>query len=308
MTVSAKHASVHAVPQGPGDARPTALQIVRDEGLEGKLDDLVVLITGGSSGLGIETARAMAATGAQVMALVTLALHCLHAGTRTHGRLLLNRSHRNMINVYAVEFTAANSCATSLYDWLPAFQEHHQRQQIEHCKLAKLMVAELPARKLCVMYLGRPMDRDLCTCAHKCHRTHCLGNRFIQGKSVQVVVTARNADKGAAAVKEIQGDKGEAYKVSYIEMELSSLKSVRVGAQAFKQQNKQLNVLMIINNAGVPSPVIACAAGSGSFRSWGSLSTCSDFWFAKFHNSRSRTAGATHGYSRLLARAAERQC
>ena len=52
--------------QGPGDARPTALDIVKDEGLEGKLTDKVMLITGCSSGIGIETARAMAATGAKL--------------------------------------------------------------------------------------------------------------------------------------------------------------------------------------------------------------------------------------------------
>jgi NAD(P)-dependent dehydrogenase (short-subunit alcohol dehydrogenase family) len=49
---------------GPGDARPTALQIVKDEGLVGKLGDKVVVITGVSSGIGIETARAIHATGA----------------------------------------------------------------------------------------------------------------------------------------------------------------------------------------------------------------------------------------------------
>lgn len=56
----------HITPQGPGDARPTAMQIVKDEGLEGKLAGKVVVITGTSSGLGIETARAMKATGAKL--------------------------------------------------------------------------------------------------------------------------------------------------------------------------------------------------------------------------------------------------
>lgn len=41
-----------------------------DEGLEGKLQDKVVLITGCSSGIGIETARAMKATGTSVFAAV----------------------------------------------------------------------------------------------------------------------------------------------------------------------------------------------------------------------------------------------
>lgn len=60
------YTEVHISPKGPGDARPTALGIIKDEGLEGKLSDKVVLITGCSSGLGVETARAMSATGAKV--------------------------------------------------------------------------------------------------------------------------------------------------------------------------------------------------------------------------------------------------
>ncbi|ETN40778.1 uncharacterized protein HMPREF1541_05058 [Cyphellophora europaea CBS 101466] len=51
---------------GPGDHRRTALQIVEDQGIVGKWSDKVVLITGCTSGIGIETARAMKATGARV--------------------------------------------------------------------------------------------------------------------------------------------------------------------------------------------------------------------------------------------------
>ncbi|KAL4966560.1 NAD(P)-binding protein [Aspergillus stella-maris] len=60
------YAAAHQAPSGPGDARPTALQIIRDECLEGQMKDKVFLITGCSSGIGIETARAIAATGARV--------------------------------------------------------------------------------------------------------------------------------------------------------------------------------------------------------------------------------------------------
>lgn len=59
-----RYAAFHAKPHGPGDSRPTALQIVKDEHREGSLSDKVVFITGCSSGLGIETARAMKVTGA----------------------------------------------------------------------------------------------------------------------------------------------------------------------------------------------------------------------------------------------------
>lgn len=59
-----KYAEVHKSPNGPGDGRPTASQIVEDEHIRGTLQDKVILITGCSSGLGVETARALAATGA----------------------------------------------------------------------------------------------------------------------------------------------------------------------------------------------------------------------------------------------------
>jgi NAD(P)-dependent dehydrogenase (short-subunit alcohol dehydrogenase family) len=60
------YGAVHDNPQGPGDARPTALQIIADNNLVNALPDATVLVTGGSSGIGIETARAMHATGARV--------------------------------------------------------------------------------------------------------------------------------------------------------------------------------------------------------------------------------------------------
>ncbi|KAF4973198.1 hypothetical protein FSARC_450 [Fusarium sarcochroum] len=61
-----RYAAAHETPQGPGDARPTALQIVKDEGAEGKLEGKVIVITGTSSGIGIETVRALSATGARL--------------------------------------------------------------------------------------------------------------------------------------------------------------------------------------------------------------------------------------------------
>lgn len=53
-------------PQGPGDQRPTASDIVKDQHAEGKLEGKVVLITGGTGGLGLETAKALHLTGAKI--------------------------------------------------------------------------------------------------------------------------------------------------------------------------------------------------------------------------------------------------
>lgn len=58
-----RYSAAYASPKGPGDARPTALQVVEDEGLVGKLTDKVALVTGANSGIGLETARALHATG-----------------------------------------------------------------------------------------------------------------------------------------------------------------------------------------------------------------------------------------------------
>lgn len=70
LVIMSRYAKAHAEMNGPGDARPTALQIVKDEGLEGALSDKVFLVTGASSGIGIETGRALAATGAKVFLAV----------------------------------------------------------------------------------------------------------------------------------------------------------------------------------------------------------------------------------------------
>ena len=63
------YAKVHAAPKGEGDARPTAMQIIEDEHLIGKMSGKVCLVTGSSNGIGLETARALHATGADVCTL-----------------------------------------------------------------------------------------------------------------------------------------------------------------------------------------------------------------------------------------------
>lgn len=66
MAPIAPYANDHRDTNGPGDARPTALKIVRDQDLDGKLSGNVVLVTGGTSGIGFQTVRALHVTGADV--------------------------------------------------------------------------------------------------------------------------------------------------------------------------------------------------------------------------------------------------
>ncbi|KAI0156852.1 short chain dehydrogenase [Xylariaceae sp. FL1272] len=69
MTRLAPYAEQHVRPEGPGDGRPTALQIIQDQNLvaDPSWAQRVILITGCSpGGLGPDTAKAMHITGANV--------------------------------------------------------------------------------------------------------------------------------------------------------------------------------------------------------------------------------------------------
>ncbi|KAL2075239.1 hypothetical protein VTL71DRAFT_182 [Oculimacula yallundae] len=79
-----RYASSHKSPKGPGDSRPTAIQIIKDEDRVGKLQGKVILITGCSSGLGIETARALKLTGAKLF----LTARNLEKGKKALGDIL----------------------------------------------------------------------------------------------------------------------------------------------------------------------------------------------------------------------------
>ncbi|KOS40161.1 hypothetical protein ACN38_g8966 [Penicillium nordicum] len=69
MSSLSSYAAAHLDPQGAGDARPTALQIIQDEGAEGKLAGKVIIITRAISGISVETARALSVTGATLFLL-----------------------------------------------------------------------------------------------------------------------------------------------------------------------------------------------------------------------------------------------
>jgi NADPH:quinone reductase-like Zn-dependent oxidoreductase len=64
--ITSRYAPAHISPKGPGDARPTALQVIKDEGLLDGLPGKTVLVTGANGTTGLETARALHMTGARV--------------------------------------------------------------------------------------------------------------------------------------------------------------------------------------------------------------------------------------------------
>lgn len=60
------YVELHVSPNGPSYAQPAALQIIRDHDLFNKLTDRVILVIGATSGLGVETARTLRVTSADV--------------------------------------------------------------------------------------------------------------------------------------------------------------------------------------------------------------------------------------------------
>jgi NAD(P)-dependent dehydrogenase (short-subunit alcohol dehydrogenase family) len=103
-----RYAAVHKSTTGPGDARPTALQIIHDNGLEGALRDKVFLITGCSSGIGIETARAIAATGARTF----LAVRDLEKG-RSACSSFLEPGRVDLIHLDTTDMVSVQACAAA---------------------------------------------------------------------------------------------------------------------------------------------------------------------------------------------------
>jgi NAD(P)-dependent dehydrogenase (short-subunit alcohol dehydrogenase family) len=103
------YSASHINPQGPGDARPTALQIIHDEHLEGKLVGKVMVITGATSGIGLETARALSATGAT---LFLTARDMKKAETSLSG--ILEQGRVSLIEMDNASFTSIRAAAANI--------------------------------------------------------------------------------------------------------------------------------------------------------------------------------------------------
>lgn len=104
-----RYAAAHANPQGAGDARPTALQIIRDESVESKLVGKVIVITGATSGIGLETARALSATGAT---LYLTARNMTRAQTALSG--ILEEGRVLLVEMDNASFSSIRAAAASI--------------------------------------------------------------------------------------------------------------------------------------------------------------------------------------------------
>lgn len=99
---------------GPGDSRVTGSQVVQDERLVNSWGDKVVLVTGVSSGIGVETVRAISSTGATVygtarnLEKAREALGSILDTGRTH-LLYVDQTDLSSVRTCAEEFRKQNS-------------------------------------------------------------------------------------------------------------------------------------------------------------------------------------------------------
>ncbi|KAI1268478.1 short-chain dehydrogenase [Xylariaceae sp. FL1019] len=95
----------NTVVKGPGDSRPTGRQVVEDENLVGAWEGKVVLITGVSSGIGVETARA--STGATVFG----AIRNLDKAREALGSELIDSGRVKLLRIDQTDLSSVRACA-----------------------------------------------------------------------------------------------------------------------------------------------------------------------------------------------------
>lgn len=104
----------HKDPNGAGDARPTALQIIDDEKLAGKWTDKVIIITGCTAGIGIETARALHATGAKLY----LTVRNKEKGEKVIADILSSSKSSSPIELIHMDLSSLESVRAAAKDFL----------------------------------------------------------------------------------------------------------------------------------------------------------------------------------------------
>ena len=92
---------------GPGDSRVTGRQIIKDEHLLNAWGDNVVLITGVSSGIGVETLRTMVSTGATVYGTV----RNLEKAREALGSSVLDTGRAHLLFMDQTDLSSVRACA-----------------------------------------------------------------------------------------------------------------------------------------------------------------------------------------------------
>jgi len=108
------YADAHLSPDGVGDLRPTALQVIRDEGLVNKLVGKVMLVTGASSGIGIDTVAALHATGADVY----MQVRDMKKGKEVMENILASSEGTGKIDLIEMELGSFESIRTGVANFL----------------------------------------------------------------------------------------------------------------------------------------------------------------------------------------------
>ncbi|KAK9440794.1 short chain dehydrogenase [Metarhizium brunneum] len=108
------YADLYVNPSGPGDQRPTALRVVEDSGAKGTWAGRVVLVTGGTAGIGVETVRAMHSTGADVY----FTARSLEKAAATKADVLKTTSGKGKLEVVEMDMDSLDSVRKAAKDFL----------------------------------------------------------------------------------------------------------------------------------------------------------------------------------------------
>jgi NAD(P)-dependent dehydrogenase (short-subunit alcohol dehydrogenase family) len=116
-----RYAVAHENRNGPGDARPTAQQVIEDQGLASKLDGRVILVTGGTAGLGTESARVLQKNGAKVY----ITARTLEKGQKVASELNKANPDSPAVEVIAIDLSNLQSVRDGTKDFLARSDKLH---------------------------------------------------------------------------------------------------------------------------------------------------------------------------------------
>lgn len=108
--MSGKYAQLHQseMVAGPGDARPTGLQVLQDENrFDGSLHDKVAVITGCSSGIGVPIVEALAAAGTAIYAGVRAA--SMDRAREALASVLVDPNTKGKVHLIELDLTSLDS-------------------------------------------------------------------------------------------------------------------------------------------------------------------------------------------------------